>query len=121
MAGITSAPFCCSLGTISLGSTSGRLNQYFPFRETDSPSWTFLNSSPVTLGELISSVEEVTGKKVKIEQMPKRKGEMLLTYANIDKARDLLGYNPTTTMKEAIKMYHDWYLKQEDWYRRGSF
>jgi UDP-glucuronate 4-epimerase len=79
------------------------------------------NSSPVTLRELISLVEEVTGKKVNIEQLPKRKGEMLLTYANIDKARDLLGYNPTTTMKEAIKMYHDWYLKQEDWYRKGSF
>jgi UDP-glucuronate 4-epimerase len=78
------------------------------------------NSDPVTLGELIKTVEKVTGKKVKVKKMPERKGEMTLTFANIDKAKKMLGYNPTTPIEESIRMFYDWYLVQDEAYKKGE-
>lgn len=78
------------------------------------------NSSPVTLGELIKTVEKVTGKKVKGKKMPARKGEMALTFANIDKAKEMLGYNPTTPIEESIRIFYEWYLKQDETYKKGE-
>ena len=39
------------------------------------------NSTPVTLGELISTIEKVVGNKANIVRMPERKGEMQITYS----------------------------------------
>lgn len=78
------------------------------------------NSSPVSLGELLKTVEEVTGKKPNTKVMPPRKGEMEVTYANIDKAKRMIGYNPITPITESIKIFYDWYLKQDENYKKGE-
>ena len=70
-----------------------------------------------TLKELISTVEEVTGKKANIVEKPARKGEMNITYANVSKAEKMLGYKPNTSIKRIVEIYYEWFLKQEDWYR----
>jgi len=57
----------------------------------------------------IDAVEEVLGKTIKINVIPKRAGDQLRTKANIDKARSVLGYNPQTTLLEAVKKQVDWY------------
>lgn len=76
------------------------------------------NSSPVTLGGLVEAVTNVVGTMPKIKKMPPRLGEMQITYANIDKARLLLGYSPKTTIEGSIKVYYEWFLKQDDWYKK---
>ncbi len=78
------------------------------------------NSTPITLGELIETVEKVTGKKVNGDKKPARKGEMQITYANIDKAKKLLNYNPTTTIEESINIFYDWYMQQDEAYQKGE-
>jgi len=78
------------------------------------------NSSPISLGDLLKTVEEVTGKKLNAKVMPARKGEMEVTYANIDKAKKMLGYNPSTPIKDSIKIFYDWYLKQDENYKKGE-
>jgi UDP-glucuronate 4-epimerase len=78
------------------------------------------NSSPVSLGDLIKTVEKVTGKKVNGKKMPERQGEMILTFANIDKAREMLGYNPDTPIEESVKIFYDWYMKQDEAYKKGE-
>lgn len=78
------------------------------------------NSDPITLGELIETVEKVTGKKVNGKKMPARKGEMELTFANVEKAKRMLGYNPTTSIEESIKIFYEWYLKQDEAYKKGE-
>jgi len=76
------------------------------------------NSNPITLGDLVKGVENVTGQKVKLKKMPERKGEMTSTFANIDKAKNLIGYNPQESLEDMIDSYYRWYLDQPEWYRK---
>lgn len=79
------------------------------------------NSEPVTLTQLTATVEKVTGKKVNTKVLPPRQGEMQVTFANIDKAKKMLGYNPSTSIEQIVSIYFEWFKKQEDWYQRGQF
>ena len=74
------------------------------------------NSNPISLVDLIATVEKVTGKKVTTEEkyMP---GQMKETYANIDRARKIIGYDPHTSLEEMVKAYYEWFLQQPEWYR----
>jgi nucleoside-diphosphate-sugar epimerase len=62
-----------------------------------------------TTQEGIEAVEKVLGTSIKINVIPKRAGDQLRTKANIDKARKLLGYNPQTTLLEAVKHQVEWF------------
>ena len=66
----------------------------------------------MTTGAGIAIVEELLGKKAKIALQPKRAGDQLRTSANIDKARDLLGYNPTTRPQEGLAQEVTWYKEE---------
>ena len=60
-------------------------------------------------------------KKANLKIMPNRKGEMIDTYANIDKARSAINYNPTTTIEQTVQIYYDWFISQDEWYKKGHF
>lgn len=64
-----------------------------------------------TLAELIAHIENALGKKANINLLPEQPGDVPLTYADIDKARRLLGYNPSTKIAAGIPKFIDWYLK----------
>ncbi len=57
----------------------------------------------------IATVEEILQKKIKIENKPARPGDQSRTKANIDKARRLLGYNPTTNLREGLEAQVEWF------------
>ena len=63
----------------------------------------------ITTAEGIRIVEKIVGKRAKIEQNPKRPGDQLKTHANIAKARRVLGYNPTTKVREGLEKEVKWY------------
>ena len=63
-----------------------------------------------TTQEGIEAVEQVLGKKILLEKTPPRAGDQLRTKANIDKARKLLNYHPTTTLIEGVKAQVAWYI-----------
>jgi UDP-glucuronate 4-epimerase len=65
----------------------------------------------ITTGEGIRTVEEIIGKRVKIAIKPKRPGDQLRTHANIEKARRLLGYDPTTTVRDGLETVVEWYTQ----------
>lgn len=79
------------------------------------------NSAPVTLGKLVEAVEEVVGKKVNLVRMPERKGEMTLTFADVSKAERMLNYKSKTPIEFIVKKYYEWFLQQEDWYKKGNY
>jgi len=63
----------------------------------------------ITTGEAIKLVEEVMGAPAKYDRKPRRVGDQYKTHANIDKARKILGYNPTTKPKEGFEKAGKWY------------
>src|SRR5438093_11674528 len=68
-------------------------------------------SHTIKLKDLISAIEHALGKQAKIRQLPEQPGDMPLTYADISKARKLLGYNPTTKLSEGLPKFIDWFLQ----------
>jgi UDP-glucuronate 4-epimerase len=63
-----------------------------------------------TLSELIIEIEKALDKKAVIERLPEQQGDMPLTAADISKARQLLGYNPQTKIREGIPKFVEWYV-----------
>src|SRR5215471_14442622 len=70
-------------------------------------------SQTIELKNLISAIENALGKQAKIRQLPEQAGDMPLTYADISKARKLLGYNPTTKLNEGLPKFIDWFLQSK--------
>jgi len=75
------------------------------------------NSTTVTLSEMISMIEKVMKKKAKINNLPIPPTEVPITYADITKAKKLLGYEPKTSLEEGIKRQVGFFLKAPDWYK----
>ncbi len=70
-------------------------------------------SQTITLAELIAAIEEQVGKKAIIERLPEQPGDVKLTYAEIGKARERLGYNPQTKIREGLARFVQWYLEEK--------
>lgn len=66
-------------------------------------------SQTTTLSELIQCIESALGKKAVIDRKPMQPGDVSVTYADISKAKKLLGYHPTTKIPEGIPKFVDWY------------
>lgn len=70
------------------------------------------NSNPVTLRELIALIEKTLGKKAKVVKKPMQKGDVERTYADISKAKKILGWEPKTRIEDGLKVMAKW-LKKE--------
>lgn len=80
-------------------------------RYTEKSSFEIFNlggSATTTLNELIALVEQATGRKAAINQLPDQPGDVPRTYADVSKAAKLLGYEPHTPIKNGIAKYVDW-------------
>jgi len=62
----------------------------------------------ISLAELVTTIERIVGKPAKIERQPDQPGDVPLTFANVDKARAMLGYEPTTPPEVGIARFWDW-------------
>lgn len=67
------------------------------------------SNNPVSLKEMINTIGEVLNVEPKIEALPMQPGDVDRTYADISKAKKLLGYSPKFTFKEGIQKFIDWY------------
>lgn len=68
------------------------------------------NHRTVSLREMISTIETVFDKKAIINQLPMQPGDVPQTYADINKAKALLGYQPEFSFTEGITRYRDWLM-----------
>jgi UDP-glucuronate 4-epimerase len=66
-------------------------------------------SETTSLTGLIAAIESALGKKAVIERMPDQPGDMPATWADISKARLLLGYAPRTKISEGIPKFVEWF------------
>ena len=58
---------------------------------------------------MINTIGKVLNKKPKIKQMSMQPGDVDRTYADITKAKKILGYEPKTKFEEGIKKFVEWY------------
>jgi UDP-glucuronate 4-epimerase len=66
------------------------------------------NNRTVSLRELIAGLEEALETPAAVESLPDQPGDVPQTWANIDKARRLLGYDPKTPLREGLKRFVAW-------------
>lgn len=67
------------------------------------------NHNTVTLNGLIEEIEKICGTKAVIDRQPPQPGDLPATYADIRKARGLLGYNPSTTLNRGLRRFYEWF------------
>lgn len=67
----------------------------------------------VTVKEFISAFENVTGEKISVKVGPRRKGDISGSYANIQKAKRTIGWEPTFVVENAIIDYLNWLENME--------
>jgi len=65
----------------------------------------------IQLRDLIAGIENALGEKAKINRLPEQPGDMPVTYADISKARKLLGYNPSTRLSDGLPRFIEWFLQ----------
>src|SRR5213595_316715 len=90
-------------GTIAAVNYAGTLFDIFNLGESET----------IQLKDLIVAIENVLGKKAKINQLPEQPGDMPLTCADISKARKLLDYRPTTRLNEGLPCFVEWFLRSQ--------
>lgn len=64
---------------------------------------------PVTLTQMVETIEEVMGKKAELDRKPVQPGDVPRTMADVSKAKRMLGYEPKTSFKEGVAKQYEWY------------
>jgi len=65
----------------------------------------------LTVLEIIHEFEKVSGVKLNYQMGPRRSGDVVAIYANNDKAKNLLGWNPKCSLEEMMASAWKWELK----------
>lgn len=65
-----------------------------------------------SLNQLFEMIKEVAGSDLAPKYGPERKGDVKHSLADISKAKELLNYDPHTTIRQGLKTTFDWYRQQ---------
>ena len=79
--------------------------------DLDAPEYEIINlggSETTQLKDLISGIADAMSMTPEVKQLPEQPGDVERTYADISKARDLLGYEPKTPIEEGLQVFADW-------------
>ncbi len=72
-------------------------------------------NQPITINQIIAWIEDMLGKKATIDYKPFHKADMLVTYADIQKAGNLLDWHPQVSPQDGFRKTADWYLSNQEW------
>lgn len=67
------------------------------------------SADPISLADLIAAIEKAVGKSALINRLPMQPGDVRQTYASVEKARRLIGYEPRVRIEEGIRRFVEWY------------
>jgi UDP-glucuronate 4-epimerase len=70
-------------------------------------------SQTTSLKELIKLIEKALGQKANVEILNLQAGDVSTTYADITKAKRVLGYRPKVKMEEGITRFVQWYKENK--------
>jgi len=69
----------------------------------------------ITINNLVVLVEELAGRKAQVVHGPANPADMLANWANVEKARQLLGWQPQVGLREGIGTLVAWYNQARAW------
>ena len=69
------------------------------------------SSNPIKLREMIDIIGKKLNKKPVIEKLDMQSGDVDGTYADISKAKSLIGYEPKIKFEDGIERFIEWYKK----------
>jgi len=71
-------------------------------------------SRTVSLSELIALLEKELGREASIDRQPAQPGDVPQTFADISKARRLIGYDPRVPIEEGIRRFVEWFKGNDE-------
>ncbi len=74
-------------------------------------------NKPKSINTIINIIEQALGKEAIVENKPFHKADLMTTWADIQKARRLLDWEPEIELEEGLRKTIDWYWDSKDWIR----
>jgi len=71
----------------------------------------------ITINDLVTLIEDLTGKKAIVQHGPPNPADMFTNWADVSKARNLLGWQPEYDMRAGTQKLIEWYLQERAWAR----
>ncbi len=65
--------------------------------------------------ELVHLLEQATGKQAQVQYHPANPADMLASWANVEKAGRLLGWEPQVPLREGVARLVQWYNTEREW------
>ena len=72
-------------------------------------------NNPISINYTIEFAENYLGKKAKIDNKPFHKADIMETWANIDKAKQQLNWEPKVSLDDGLTKSLEWYLENKNW------
>ena len=69
----------------------------------------------IEINELIRLFEQKIGKKAEVNHRPAHPADMKANWANVDKAHELLGWQPEISLEEGVTKLIHWYQAERSW------
>jgi nucleoside-diphosphate-sugar epimerase len=69
----------------------------------------------ITMNALIRLMEEMIGKKAQVVHLPFNAADMVANQADVEKAGQLLGWEPQVGLRQGVSRLIEWYLTERDW------
>jgi UDP-glucuronate 4-epimerase len=68
------------------------------------------NNQPIALMKFVHAIEDALGKKAVIDYLPMQPGDVAATYADVSDLTADTGFKPSTSIKQGIGRFVDWYM-----------
>jgi UDP-glucuronate 4-epimerase len=66
-------------------------------------------SETTSLSSLVEQIGRACGREPVLDRLPNQPGDVPITFADVTKAREQLGYAPTTRVAEGLELFLEWY------------
>ncbi len=70
--------------------------------------WNLGSDRPTALDDLVSCIADVVGQEPRIERAPMQPGDVERTWADLDRSKAELNYNPTTQLRDGVDRQWTW-------------
>ncbi|MBX3385210.1 MAG: epimerase, partial [Phycisphaeraceae bacterium] len=70
--------------------------------------WNLGGSDPVTLADMVATIERVVGRKAEVQRLPSQPGDVERTFADLTRSAAELGYRPSTPFEVGVRKQWEW-------------